>query len=196
MPITFTIDTGADKALAVPTTSDEDVTIGHTQSGSDGNLVIPARVPMLNKNFSLRQASAIGSLDAATPLEKVMLTNFDLSALVNPIWFFDENEETFLSHVDGEEPVKKLGLRLAQSSSDLATIETQKNTQPATPMWYQQRAVHADNSKYSLKSEFYASPNASATLGAGNNVRYKEFALGTVISGLGYAARFTVTQPA
>jgi len=195
MAITFTITPGANKALAIPTSADEDVTIAQTQMGSNGTIPIPARVPMLNKNVSTRMAADIDGLDAASPLDKAMMINFDLSALVNPIWFFDENEETYQSHVDGEEPQRKIGLRLSKSSSDLAALQALRTAQPATPKWYQMRLVHADDSKYSLKSEIFASPNAAITLGAGNNVRYVEFPMVTMISGKGFAMRFKHTMP-
>ena len=71
-----------------------------TQGGS--GLGIEPRVPFLNRNFSVRKANSLASLDAATALNKAMMTSFDLGALVDPIWFFDEKEETYLFHVDGE----------------------------------------------------------------------------------------------
>ena len=171
-------------------------TTGSTTTQGGSGISIEARVPMLNRNFSVRKASALGSLDAATALNKAMMTSFDLGALVDPIWFFDENEETYLSHVDGAEPTRTLAIRLAKSSTDLAAMQAGAYAQPATPAWYQLRAVHADDSDYSFKAEFYASPTGAASLGAGGNIRYMEFPLATVIHGGGFAARFILTEPA
>jgi|GEM_PF-4210841 len=171
-------------------------TVGSTTTQGGTGIVIEARVPILNRNFSVRKASSLASLDAAAALNKAMMTSFDLGALVDPIWFFAENEETYLSHVDGAEPTRTLAIRLAKSSTDLVAMETGAYAQPATPAWYQLRAVHADDSDYSFKAEFFASPSGAASLGAGGNIRYKEFPFSTVIHGGGFAARFILTEPA
>ena len=125
-----------------------------------------------------------------------MMLSWEMGNLVDAIWFFDENNDTSGSHVDGAEPSRSLSFRLAQSSTDLAVIETEAKKQPATPAWWQERAVHADDSKYSFRGEFFASATGAIPLGAGGNVRYKEIPLATVIEGNGFAARFTITEPA
>lgn len=196
MPITFIIDTGVNQALPIPTTSDPGVTITRTQSGgSGGGLLVAPRTPILNRNFSIRRATSAGALDSASPIQKSMMVQFELDGLVDPIWFFDENEESFLSHVDGEEPQRTLAIRVAKSSPDLPLLEADAYKQPAKPYWHQLRAIHADDSDYSFRAEFFASPTGAAQLGAGGNVRYVEFPLATVIHGEGHAVRFIVTEP-
>lgn len=192
----FTITTGANKYLPAPTCPSDDVTITRAQAGSDGAPAIPGRVPMLNRNFSIRRAADFPDLETTPALTKAMMMHFDLSGLVNPVWFFDESETTFTSHVDGEAPAKTLGIRLAASSPDLAALKAAARAQPSAAAAYQLRAVHADDSRHSFRAEFYAVISGAASLGAGSNVRYVEFPLTTVIHGNGAAARFIHTAPA
>jgi len=164
------------------------MSVATTTPGVARTYPLPARVPIINKNGSARYEDALADLAAATQINRQMMMAFDFGALVDPVFFFDENEDTFQSHVDGAEPTRTFPLRIAEKSTDKAAILNAVNSQPATAFWWEYKWAHPDGD-HSLAIQHYSSANAAAPLSAGGNVRAREIPLATVISDEDFSVR-------
>lgn len=176
-----------------------------TQQGSDGAFTLPARVPMLPQNMSVRRANSFADLGAAAPMPGARMASFELSALAEAIWFLnEENETSFTAHVDGGDPQQTVTVELATRTLDANGVVivnaahdamlAEANNQPATPKATRIRLRHPDTF-HGFEADFFGSAKAVADIKSGNNVRSRAFPMGCVLSPDGYSARFIVKLP-
>lgn len=169
--------------------------VEETQRGTAAeNVIIPARVPFLVQQQSHRRAAALADVSDATPINKAKGMTMNLSGLVEPVWFANENELTYESHVDGAEPRKEFSLVVAEASSDMADLVADAEAQPATPQAFEHRDAHADG-EHVLKIQHYSSMRGAIPYGAAGNVRTRELPLGPVLDSAGNSVKFIVSYP-
>lgn len=170
----------------VPTTT--------TAGAATHDVTVPLKQPILVPQGSHRRADSIAELDDATAIDKAKGMTMTLGNLVDPVWFADENNLTYNSHVDGADRQQEFSLTLAETSTHTETLKGLSEEQPSGEQAFEHREVHPD-AEYSLKIQHYSSIRGAIGYGAAGNVRTREFPLGPVLHDADNAVKFVISYP-
>lgn len=162
--------------------TDPTVTVAQVTDGSAGTFTLDPALPMLPQHFSVRRATSLAGLATATPLGTVHKIAITHSGLANPFMFFDEGDITSDAHVDGDAPVHKITVSMANDvSGDCATLKADAMNSPSTPSWWEIRAQHPDGvTQY--KMQFYGAIGEPIEKSAVDNVYSVDFPLLVLIN--------------
>jgi hypothetical protein len=150
--------------------------------GDPPSFDLPAQFPMLPQHFSVRRAATVAGLAAAAPIPKVHEISWGHDGLADPFMFFDEDDITSDSHVDGGEPQHTLSLAVAYDTDGVCQDLTDKaNEEPAEPEAFEVRAAHKNGiERFQMQGVF--SVQEPSEQSAAGNVYQKTFPLGVLIN--------------
>lgn len=162
-------------------------------------LAVPSEVPLVPQMWTVRRASSLSGLGAASPISKVRGFALDIPDRTLLQWFM-KNNDTLVNDVDFSDFVQGEGDTTARltivndTDSVVAGLLDASRELPATPEWWRFKAQHPDLD-YALQIDGCFACSGNIPYGADSNVRHREFPLTAMLNEEGFLLRFTLTTP-